>query len=241
MKQITNIAFRELNSYFNSLSAYLLIIIFLGFSGFFTWIYGSDVFFVGQASLETFFFVAYWSLFLLIPTLTMRSFAGELKAGTLELLLTKPISYWELVLGKFTSIFILIAITLIPTLIYYITLTSIGPVDNAAVWLGYIGLLLMSSVYISVGLFTSCLTSNPMVSSILALSIGIFFHVIFEVLATNMFGFWGNLFNYLNMATHFDSISRGIIDSKDLIYFFSIDFMALFTAKSLLTLRKIKS
>ncbi len=241
MKQILHIAFREINSFFNSLSAYLLIVIFWAFSGFFTWIYGADIFFVGQASLETFFFVAYWTLFLLIPALTMRSIAGETKNGTLELMLTKPVTDWEFVLGKFTSIFILIAITLMPTVIYYITLYNIGSIDTSAVILGYVGLLLMSSVYISIGILSSCLTSNAITASILTLAIGICFHAIFGMLAANTFGFAGSFFNYLSMAAHFKSISQGIIDTKDLIYFLSIAALSLFITKSLLSLRRIES
>lgn len=241
MKQILHIALRELNAFFDSLTAYVLIVIFLGFSGFFTWIYGADIFFVGQASLQTFFTVAYWSLFMFIPVLTMRSIAGELKAGTLELLLTKPVSDWQLILGKFLSTFFLIVIALTPTVLYYITLWSIGPVDHSAIVLGYFGLLLMSVVYISIGLLTSCLFSNQIVASLLALSIGIFFHIIFDVLASNFVGFWGGLFNFLSLSTHFDSITRGIVDTKDLIYFFSISFFCLYSSKMILSNRNLQA
>lgn len=240
MKQILHIATRELNSFFDSLTAYVLIVIFLGFSGFFTWIYGADVFFLGQANLNTFFTVAYWSLFVFIPALTMRSIAGELKAGTLELLLTKPVSDWQLILGKFLSTLLLIIIALAPTVIYYFTLWSIGPVDHSAILLGYIGLLLMSMVYISIGLLTSCLFSNPIVASLSALSIGIFFHIIFDVLAANFVGFFGSLFSYMSLSTHFESISRGVVDTKDLIYFLSIVFFCLYSSKQILSNRNLK-
>jgi ABC-2 type transport system permease protein len=240
MKQILHIANRELNTFFDSLTAYVLIVIFLGFSGFFTWIYGADVFFVGQASLSTFFTVAYWSLFIFIPALTMRSIAGELKAGTLELLLTKPVSDWQLILGKFLSTFFLIGIALAPTLFYYFTLWAIGPVDHSAIVLGYMGLLLMSMVYISIGLLTSCLFSNPIVASLTALSIGIFFHIIFDVLASNFVGFAGSLFSFLSLSTHFESITRGVVDTKDLIYFFSIVFLCLYSSKMILSNRNLQ-
>ncbi|MBL4559859.1 MAG: ABC transporter permease subunit [Labilibaculum sp.] len=239
MKQIIHIASRELSTFFDSLTAYVLIVIFLGFSGFFTWVYGADVFFVGQANLNTFFMVAYWSLFIFIPALTMRSIAGELKAGTLELLLTKPVSDWQLILGKFVSILLLIVITLAPTIIYYFTLWAIGPVDHSAILLGYVGLLLMSMVYISIGLLTSCIASNPIIASLSALSIGIFFHIIFDVLASNFVGFLGNFFSYMSLSTHFESISRGVVDTKDLIYFLSIVFFCLFTSKMILSNRNL--
>lgn len=239
MKQILHIASRELNTFFDSLTAYVLIVIFLGFSGFFTWVYGADIFFVGQANLNTFFTVAYWSLFVFIPALTMRSIAGELKAGTLELLLTKPVSDWQLILGKFVSTFLLILIALAPTVIYYFTLWAIGPVDHSAILLGYVGLLLMSMVYISIGLLTSCIASNPIIASLSALSIGIFFHIIFDVLASNFVGFLGGVFNYLSLSTHFQSISKGVLDTKDLVYFFSIVFFCLFISKMILSNRNL--
>ena len=239
MKQIIHIASRELSTFFDSLTAYVLIVIFLGFSGFFTWVYGADVFFVGQANLNTFFTVAYWSLFIFIPALTMRSIAGELKAGTLELLLTKPVSDWQLILGKLLSTLLLIIIALAPTVIYYLTLWTIGPVDHSAILLGYVGLLLMSMVYISIGLLTSCISSNPIIAFLSALSIGVFFHIIFDVLASNFVGFLGNMFNYLSLSTHFESISKGVLDTKDLVYFFSIVFFCLFTSKMILSNRNL--
>ncbi|MBI9056285.1 MAG: ABC transporter permease subunit [Labilibaculum sp.] len=239
MKQIIHIASRELSTFFDSLTAYVLIVIFLGFSGFFTWVYGADVFFVGQANLNTFFTVAYWSLFIFIPALTMRSIAGELKAGTLELLLTKPVSDWQLIFGKFLSTLMLIVIALAPTVIYYFTLWAIGPVDHSAILLGYVGLLLMSMVYISIGLLTSCIASNPIIAFLSALSIGVFFHIIFDVLASNFVGFLGGVFSYLSLSTHFQSISKGVVDTKDLVYFFSIIFFCLFTSKMILSNRNL--
>lgn len=239
MRQILHIAFRELNTFFDSLMAYVLIVIFLGFSGFFTWIYGADIFFLGQASLNTFFTVAYWSLFIFIPALTMRSIAGELKAGTLELILSKPVTDWQLILGKFLSTLMLIVVTLSPTLIYYFTLWAIGPVDHSAILLGYIGLLLLSMVYISIGLLTSCVSSSPIIAFLSALSIGVFFHIIFDVLASNFVGFVGSFFSYLSLSSHFDSISRGVVDTKDLIYFFSIVFFCLYCSKMILSNRNL--
>lgn len=229
---------RELQTFFDSLTAYVLILVFLGFSGFFTWLYGIDIFVSGQASLETFYQVAYWSLFVFIPALTMRSIAGEMKSGTLELLLTKPISDWELILGKFSSILVLVLISLAPTLIYYFSLWSIGSVDHSAIILGYVGLVLMSMVYISIGIMCSCLSSNPIVASISTVSIGIFFHYIFDFLSEGFVGFWAKLFNYLSLLNHFESISKGILDSKDLVFFFSIPILCLFSAKNILSNRK---
>ena len=238
MRNIIIIARRELSSFFNSLMAYIMLILFLGFSGFFTWLYGSDIFFVKQASLSAFFGIAYWTLFFFIPALTMRLLAEENRSGTIELLLTKPVSDWQVVLGKFTSTLALIFIALALTLPYYITVSYLGNIDHGAVWSGYLGLLLISAAYISIGIFASSFSTNQIVGYLLALFIGIFFQIIFSLLANGFHGFMGEIFNYLSMSAHFESISRGVIDSKDLIYFLSLIFLGLVGTEAVLEKRK---
>ncbi|MCF6242713.1 MAG: ABC transporter permease subunit [Bacteroidales bacterium] len=228
MKQIIIITKKELNSYFDSLMAYILIVVFLGFTGFFTWLYGnSDVFFINQASLKPFFSIAYWSLFIFIPALTMKQIAEEIKTGTIELILSKPINEWQWVSGKFLATFLLIVITLVLTLPWYITIANIGPIDHGSVWTGYLGLLLMSAAYISIGIFTSSITNNQIIAFLLALVIGIFFQILFGILAHAFSGTVGNVLAFADMNTHYQNITRGVIDSKDLIYFFTIIIMAL--------------
>ena len=239
MKKTWIIATRELKSFFDSLTAYILLVVFLGLSGFFTWLFGSDIFFIDQATLQPFFSVAYWTLFFFIPALTMRMIAEENKSGTIELLLTKSVTDWEVVLGKFLSCLILIAIALVLTLPYYITVANIGNVDNGAVLCGYLGLLLMSMVYISIGLFASSVTSNQIVAFLLSLFIGVFFLIIFSALANNFTGIIGNILDYLNLQTHFESISRGVIDTKDIIYFLSISLFGLILAETMVSKRNI--
>lgn len=239
MKQIWIISRRELQSFFNSLMAYIILVTFLGFSGFFTWLFGSDVFFVKQASLQSFFGIAYWTLFFFIPALTMRLFAEENRSGTIELLVTKPVNDWQLVLGKFSSTLILIIIALVLTLPYYITVANLGPVDHGAVWSGYLGLILMSATYISIGIFTSSISNNQVVGYLLALFIGIFFQIIFGLLAGNLSGLFGSILDYLSLSTHFESISRGVIDTKDLIYFLSIIFIGLVLTEGNLAKKRI--
>ncbi|MFH1322138.1 MAG: ABC transporter permease subunit [Bacteroidota bacterium] len=216
-----------------------MLVAFLGFSGFFTWLYGSDIFLVNQASLQSFFGIAYWTLFFFIPALTMRLLAEENKTGTIELLLTKAVTNWQVVTGKFLSCLLLIAIALAFTLPYYLTLWKIGPVDHSAVWCGYFGLILMSATYISIGLFASSITNNQIVAFLLALIIGMFFHIIFGVLASNFTGIIGETMNYLSISTHFESISRGVIDTKDLIYFLSIIFLGLILSEIMVAKRNI--
>lgn len=238
MREIWILARRELRSFFNSLMAYILLVAFLGFSGFFTWISGADIFLVGQASLQSFFGIAYWSLFFFIPGLTMGQLAEENRSGTIELLMTKPITDWQVIIGKFLATLLLIAIALAFTLPYYITVASLGPIDHGAVWTGYLGLLLMSGAYIAVGLFASSISKNQIVSFLLALMIGILFHILFGILSSSFTGFLGNLFNYLSLSTHFESISRGVVDTKDLIYFLSIMVLGLASAEYVLTKKR---
>lgn len=239
MNQIWIIARRELNSFFDSLMAYIMIVAFLGFSGFFTWLYGRDVFFSGQASLQSFFAVAYWSLFFFIPALSMRLIAEERHTGTIELILTKPVSDWQFVSGKFLGTFLLILITLALTLPYYITVAQLGPVDHGAVLTGYLGLALMSAAYIGIGVFASSITNNQIIAFLVALLIGIFFHLLFGMMASAFPGMVGNILNYLSISTHYESVSRGVIDTKDIIFFVSIVFAGLFGSELVLSKRNM--
>ena len=239
MKEIWIISKRELQSFFDSLIAYILIIVFLGLSGFFTWLFGSDVFFIGQATLQPFFSIAYWSLFFFIPALTMKMISEERRSGTIELLLTKPVNDWQVVIGKFIAALELITIALIFTLPYYFSIWMIGPVDHGAVWCGYLGMILMSMAFIGIGLFTSSITNNQIVAFLLSLFIGVFFLIIFDVLASNFTGATGKFLNYLSLSTHYQSISRGVIDSRDLLYFLSISFFGIFLAQTVLSKRNI--
>ncbi len=234
MKEILTIAKRELRAYFDSLMAYILIVLFLGFSGFFTWIYGSDIFFIKQASLEVFFNIAFWTLFFFIPALTMRLLSEENRAGTLELLLTKPVTDWQVIAGKFTAALALITITLALTFPYFITVSSLGNIDTGAVFSGYLALILISAMYISIGIFASSITNNQIVAYLTALTIGIFFQVIFQMLASAFPGTLGNIFDYLSVYSHYDSMIRGVIDSRDLVYFLSVTFLALVSAETML-------
>jgi len=239
MKNIWIITKRELQSIFDSLIAYIMIVIFLALSGLFTWLYGSDIFFVNQASLGAFFSIAFWTLFFFIPALTMKQVAEERRMGTIEMILTKPVSEWQLMWGKFLATFLLICIALLLTLPYYITVWSLGPIDHGAVWSGYLGLLLMSAAYISIGIFASSITNNQIVAFLLALFIGLFFHIIFGFLASNMSGTIASVFSYLSLSGHFESISRGVIDSKDIIFFLSIIFLGIVAAEAVMVKRSV--
>jgi ABC-2 type transport system permease protein len=239
MHAIWVITKRELASFFDSLIAYIMLVLFLGFSGFFTWLYGSDIFLVGQASLRAFFSIAYWTLFFFIPALTMKLLAEEKRSGTIELLLTRAITDRQVVVGKFLSTLLLICIALAFTLPYVITIASIGDMDTGGVICGYAGLVLMSATYISIGLFASSITQNQIVAYLSALTIGLFFHLLFDLLAGSFTGLLGQVFSTLSLRVHFESISRGVVDTSDLVYFLSLIFIGIFLSEASLSRRKI--
>ncbi|MCG8702317.1 MAG: ABC transporter permease [Bacteroidales bacterium] len=239
MKQIWIIAKRELKSFFDSLLAYIMLVAFLGFTGFFTWLSGSNVFINGQANMAVFFNVSYWTLFFFIPALTMKLIAEEKNTGTIEFMLTKPVSDWQFVTGKFLSVLVLIGVSLALTLPFYFTIASIGPIDHGAVWTGYLGLLFMSAAYTSIGVFASSLTSNQIISFLLALFIGIFFHLLFGMIGNSFPGAIGNTLNYLSVSTHYQSITRGVLDTKDIIYFISLVLTGLLGAEAVLMKRNL--
>jgi len=167
----------------------------------------------------------------------MRLLAEEKKTGTIELLLTKAVTDREIVVGKFFSTFLLVAIALLCTLPYVITVANLGMLDVGQVACGYAGLLLMSSAYISIGLYASSITSNQIVAFLLALTIGLFFHLLFGILASNFSGIVGQIFSTLSLSNHFESMSRGVVDTRDLIYFFSIIIIGIFLSELSLTKR----
>jgi len=222
MDRIWIITKRELAAFFDSLTAYVMLVVFLGLSGFFTWLSVNNIFVQGQARLEVFFGISFWTLFFFIPAITMKSIAEENKTGTIELLSTKAITDWDIVVGKFLSCWILILVALLCTLPYYITVSKLGNVDHGGIIGGYFGLALISAAYVSIGIFTSSITNNQIVAFLLALFIGIFFHLLFDLISSGLKGALGSVFEFLSARSHFDSLSRGVIDSRDLLYFISI-------------------
>ncbi|MBW8049866.1 MAG: ABC transporter permease subunit [Cytophagales bacterium] len=237
MKSIWIITKRELASFFDSPIAYAIIIVFLGLSGFFTWLYGSTIFLINQASLEVFFSIAFWIFVLFIPAITMRTIAEENKSGTIELLITRAVTDWQIVFGKFLSCLILIVIAILASVPYYITVSILGPIDHGAVLGGYFGLILISAAFISIGVFVSSASNNQFVAFLVTFIICLVFHIIFEILANYFTGVSGDVLNYLSIRNHFDSIKRGVVDSRDLIYFLSIITLGLILAQTMLSKR----
>lgn len=239
MNKIWSIAKREFSTYLDSLVAYILLVVFVGITGIFTWISFTDVFITGVATMEPFFGISYWVLFFFIPALTMRMLAEEKRTGTLEVLLTRAINDWQVIFGKFLGAMILIVVALLFTLPWYISIAYLGPVDHGSIIAGYIGLVLMSGMYISIGIFASSFTDNQIVAFLAALVIGIFFHWVFELMSGIFSGNLKELFYFLSTKTHIDSITRGVIDLRDLIFFLSITVLGLYLAEVQLAKRNV--
>ncbi len=209
---------KELRSYFNSAVAYVVIVVFLALLG---WFYASNIFLLNIASMREMFEIARWIFLFVIPAITMRLLAEERKSGTIELLATKPVRDSEIVLGKFLAAWSLMGIALIPTLVYYATISSLGSVDHGPIIGGYIGLLLMAGVFVSIGLFASSVTDNQIVAFLLGIFLILIFFVLDKVLI--FVPEWlTSTMEYLSTDAHFLSMARGVIDSRDLVYFLSI-------------------
>ncbi|QAA81205.1 gliding motility-associated ABC transporter permease subunit GldF [Aequorivita sp. H23M31] len=214
---------REINSFFSSTIGYLVIAVFLVINGLFLWLFNGNfnILDSGFADLSPYFELAPWVLLFLIPAVCMRAFSDEMKMGTMELLLTKPISLKEIVLGKYFGAVILIIIALIPTLLYVYTISELGnPIGNLDVGStvgSYIGLLFLVFAYTSIGIFSSTLSQNQIVAFIVAVFLCFALYYGFE-------GFNSSSFNIsqLGMKAHFDSVARGVLDTRDLLYFLSM-------------------
>lgn len=222
-----SIVLREIKSFFGSPIGYLVIAIFLLINGLFLWVFEGEynILKTGFADMTPFFTLAPWILIFLIPAVTMRSFSDEKKQGTLELLLTKPLSIWQIVNGKFLGALLLIVMAIIPTFIYVWTIYGLGMpegnIDMGSTIGSYFGLLFLISAYSAIGIFTSTLSDNQIVAFIISVFLCFFLYFGFEGLATVTPNF-SNFISALGMQDHYKSMSRGVIDTRDIVYFVSI-------------------
>lgn len=219
---------KEINTFFASPIGYLVIAVFLLLNGLFLWVFKGEFNLLdnGRANLSSFFLLAPWIIIFLVPAVTMRSFSDEKKQGTLELLVTKPISHLQIVLGKYFGAFVLILLALLPTLIYVYTVSQLGNpqgnLDMGSTIGSYFGLLFLVAAYTAIGVFASTLSDNQIVAFIIAVFICFFFYFGFEGLSN--YYIFGDLvyMEDLGMASHYNSMSRGVIDTRDLVYFISV-------------------
>ena len=235
---------KEINTFFASPIGYLVIGLFLVLNGLFLWVFKNDfnVLEYGFADLSAFFLLAPWVFLFLIPAVTMRSFADEKKQGTLELLLTKPISHLHIVLGKYFGALCLILLALLPTLLYVYTVYSLGsPVGNidlGTTFGAYLGLVFLAAAYTAIGVFCSTLSQNQIVAFILAIFICFCFYFGFEGITTFTSS---TVIEQFGMSYHYKSISRGVIDSRNAIYFLSITILFVLLTKTAIKTDKINS
>jgi ABC-2 type transport system permease protein len=231
---------KELNQFFSNLTGYIAIILFLLINGVFLFMLSdSSIFEFGYASLDKFFELAPWILMFLVPAITMRLLSDEFKAGTFEILKSKPLSSRQIVLGKYFSILIVLLLAILPTVIYIITikfLSAQGGVDSGGILGSYIGLFLLAALFAAIGLCGSGFTGNAVVAFLIsAFACLILF---FGFNALSKLPFFANGFDYyiemVGIDFHYHSISRGVLDSRDMVYFASVIFMFLLvTVKNL--------
>ena len=223
---------KEFNAFLNSPVAYVVLGVFLIATGLFVWAFpDSSVLDYGYADLQTLFNLAPWIFLFLIPAITMRTFAEEKKAGTIELLLTRPLTDGQIIGGKYLACFLLALLALIPTLLYYFSVYKLGSpegnIDSAATVGSYLGLALLAAVFAAIGILASALTRDQIIAFLVAV-VGCFLvYSGFDSLASVLQGSSAYYVSQLGIAAHYRDLSKGLIDSRDLVYFFSVVAVAL--------------
>ena len=236
---------KEIRSFLGSLIGYIVIIVFLTTIGLMLWIFpgGTNVLDNGYANIDALFYIAPWVYLFLVPAITMRLFAEESRTGTIELLLTKPLTDFQIVFAKYIAGFSLVLFSLLPTLIYFYSVYNLGsPVGNIDVGgtMGsYFGLLFLGGVFVAIGIFASAITNNQIISFIVAIFLSFFCYVGFESISSlAYFGGIDDIIVKLGINEHYVSMSRGVIDTRDVIYFLSTISLFLILTKTALSSRK---
>ena len=236
---------KEINAFLTSLIGYIVMIVFLLVTGLFLWVFDADTNILdsGYADLGPLFFIAPWVFLFLIPAITMRSLAEERRTGTLELLVTKPLTSFQIILSKYFAGLILVLITLAPTFIYVLSIyflgNPVGNIDFGGTWGSYIGLVFLAASFVAIGIFSSSVTENQVVAFILATFLSFFLFTGFESIASfNFFGGADAFIINLGINAHYLSMSRGVIDTRDVIYFLAL--IAIFLQLTLLVFKAKK-
>lgn len=232
---------KEIGSFLNSLIGYIAIAVFLLINGLFLWVFESDFNIpdFGFASLDGLFMVAPFVFLFLIPAITMRSFSDENKSGTIETLLTKPLTDLEIILAKYFAGIVLVIFSVLPTLVYFYSVYQLGMpkgnLDIGGIFGSYIGLIFLGSSFVAIGLFASSITNNSIIAFILAVFLSLIAYIGFDfIYSLDLFGSIDLFVKSLGINAHYISMSRGVVDTRDLIYFISlIAFFVLLTKLSL--------
>lgn len=236
---------KEIKVFLNSLIGYFVIGVFLTLTGLFLWIFpmSYNVLDRGFADVNGLFGLAPIVFLLLVPAITMRSFAEEKRIGTIELLLTMPLSYTQIILSKYFASLVLVVISILPTFIYFLSIYFLGypkgNIDFGAMWGSYIGLVFLGAAFASIGIFCSLLTDSQIVSFILSMLICFIFWLGFDfIYSFDVFGSFGQVIKWFGIDHHYASLSRGVVDTRDIIYFLSIIISFLFLSRLQLQSRK---
>ncbi len=242
MRNICHIFKRELGGYFATPVAYVFLVIFLGMAGAFTFYLG-NFFERGQADLSSFFVFHPWLYLILIPALSMRLWAEERKSGTIELFLTLPISITEAVLGKFTAAWAFTGIALALTFPIWITVNLLGNPDNGVILAGYIGSLLMAGGFLAIGAAVSAATKNQVIAFVVSAALCFLFTVSGSPIVLNFFSGWApqaivDVVASFSFVSHFNAITRGVIDGRDIVYFGTLIAVFLFANAAIIDLKK---
>lgn len=235
---------KEINSLLNSLTAYLVIAVFLTSIGLLTWVFPeSSVLEYGYADLNTLFSLGPYVFMFLIPAVTMRCLSEERKTGTLELLLTRPLTDWQIILGKYLASFVVVIFAILPTLVYFYSIYQLGSpkgnIDAAGTIGSYVGLIMLGGVFTAIGVFTSSLTENQVVAFVVAVFLSfLLFSGFTSVANMGLFGATDLFIEKIGLSYHYSSLSRGLIDSRDMAYFIGITTLMLTFTYGVLDSRK---
>jgi ABC-2 type transport system permease protein len=235
---------KEINSFLNSLVGYVVLAVFLIGMGLLVWVFPEySLLQYGYAGLDAFFLLTPFLYMFLIPAITMRTFAEEKRLGTMELLFTRPLTDLQIILGKYLAACVLVVLSLLPTLLYYYTIYQLGSpkgnIDTAAVVGSYVGLVLLGAVFSAIGVFASALTDNQIVSFIIAVFFCFIFYAGFSQIASiNVWATYAYVIGQLGIDAHYNAVSKGLLDSRDILYFFSIIIIMLGATQVVLGSRK---
>jgi ABC-2 type transport system permease protein len=236
---------KEVSGFLNSLMGYIVIVVFLIVNGLFLWVFPleSNIIDFGYANLDGLFLLSPFVFLFLVPAITMRFFAEEKKSGTLEMLMTKPLTDLQVILAKYFAGFTLVLVSLLPTLVYFFSVYQLGfpkgNLDTGGIWGSYIGLLFLGASFVSIGLFASSLTDNQIISFIFATVLCGFIYIGFEfIYGLDLFGNFDLFIRTLGISSHYSYMSKGVIDTRDLLYFFSLIALFMLLTKISLESRK---
>lgn len=220
---------KEVSGFLNSVLGYVVISVFLLVNGLFLWVFPGDsnILDFGYANLDGLFLIGPFVFLFLIPAITMRFFAEEKKSGTIELLMTRPLTDMQVILAKYLAGLFLVIIALLPTLLYYFSVYQLGfpkgNLDTGGMWGSYIGLLFLGAAFVSIGIFASSITDNQIISFVLAVVLSGFTYMGFELIyQLDLFGNFDLFVKSLGISSHYSAISRGVVDSRDVLYFLSV-------------------